>query len=302
MTLNEDRGALLRTERAIEGAVAAGTGRSCPPKLAAAIRHAVFPAGGRVRPSLCFAVAAACAEVVPPLADAAAASVELLHCASLVHDDLPCFDDAATRRGRPSVHRAFGEEMAVLVGDALIVMAFRNVAMASGAADRVVRVLQELSRGSGPEEGIIAGQAWESEERIDTPAYQHLKTGTLFEAALVAGALAVGADGEPWRAAGGRLGEAYQVADDLADLTDGAGGNGKPAGRDAALGRPNTAADLGVGGALERLASLIDAACQAVPPCAGAPGLRAALRKGAERLVPAELRRLRGLDVSSRKT
>src|SRR5271166_5032627 len=120
--------AIARIERAL-GAALAGTGAAGgPPLLAAAMHHAVFPRGARLRARLCLAVAAACGEDDPASSDAAAASIELLHCASLVHDDLPCFDDAATRRGRPSVHAAFGEPLAVLAGDALIVLAFQTIA------------------------------------------------------------------------------------------------------------------------------------------------------------------------------
>ena len=107
--------------------------REGPPLLAAAMRHAVFPGGARIRPQLCLAVARACGDAHPALADAAAAAIELLHCASLVHDDLPCFDDAATRRGQPSVHAAYGERLAVLAGDALIVLAFQTLAAAARA-------------------------------------------------------------------------------------------------------------------------------------------------------------------------
>jgi geranylgeranyl pyrophosphate synthase len=112
-------------------------------KLAAAMRHAVFPGGARIRPQLCLAVARACGDSDPALADAAAAAIELLHCASLVHDDLPCFDDAPLRRGRASVHCAFGERLAVLAGDALIVQAFQTLgghfrpAVVKGALHRV---------------------------------------------------------------------------------------------------------------------------------------------------------------------
>ncbi|MFN9479787.1 MAG: polyprenyl synthetase family protein, partial [Betaproteobacteria bacterium] len=90
-----------------------------PPRLAAAMRHAVFPGGARIRPRLCLAIAAASGDPDPDVTEAAAAAIELMHCASLVHDDLPCFDNARTRRGLPSVHAAFGERIAVLTGDAL---------------------------------------------------------------------------------------------------------------------------------------------------------------------------------------
>ena len=101
--------AITRIEHSLAMAVARGEAPDCPPKLVGAIRHAVFPGGARIRPQLCLAVAHACTNDDPELAEAAAVAIELLHCASLVHDDLPCFDDAQTRRGRASVHWAFGQ-------------------------------------------------------------------------------------------------------------------------------------------------------------------------------------------------
>jgi geranylgeranyl diphosphate synthase type II len=99
--------AQLRIEQALDAALRLGESAAAPPRLQAATRHAVFPGGARIRPRLCLAVAWACGDDRPPLADAAAVSIELLHCASLVHDDLPCFDDAAMRRGQASVHAAY---------------------------------------------------------------------------------------------------------------------------------------------------------------------------------------------------
>ena len=107
-----------RIEQALQAALATVAVPSCPPRLLAAMHHSVFPAGARVRPRLTLAVAAACGEDDPGATDAAACAIEFMHCASLVHDDLPCFDDAATRRGVPTVHKAFGEPLAVLAGDA----------------------------------------------------------------------------------------------------------------------------------------------------------------------------------------
>jgi geranylgeranyl diphosphate synthase type II len=109
--------AITRIEQSLAMALAAAEDASCPPKLASAVRHAVFPGGARIRPQLCLAVAQACGQDDPALSEAAAVAIELLHCASLVHDDLPCFDDAPTRRGRASVHWAFGQPLAVLAGD-----------------------------------------------------------------------------------------------------------------------------------------------------------------------------------------
>src|SRR5215470_14101640 len=136
--------AVSRIERALRTAIGRADAVACPPKLAAAMRHAVFPGGARVRPRLCLAVAAACGDDDPDLSDAAAASIELLHCASLVHDDLPCFDDAITRRGRPSVHKAFGEPLAVLAGDALIVLAFQTMARAACSPRRLTKLIASV--------------------------------------------------------------------------------------------------------------------------------------------------------------
>src|SRR6185436_7090968 len=126
-----DRLLVGRVERALEGALARATAPGCPPRLAQALREAVLSGGSRVRPQLCLLTAIACGDAHPALAESAACALELLHCASLVHDDLPCFDDADTRRGRPSIHRAFGQPLAVLVGDALIVAAFETLARAA---------------------------------------------------------------------------------------------------------------------------------------------------------------------------
>src|SRR5262249_46640124 len=123
--------AIGRIERCLSSALAAASSPAGPPMLAGAMSHAVFPRGARVRARLALAVSSACGDDDPAAADGAAAAIELLHCASLVHDDLPCFDDADIRRGRPSVHRAYGEPLAVLAGDALIVLAFQTLATGS---------------------------------------------------------------------------------------------------------------------------------------------------------------------------
>ena len=231
-----------RIERTLDNAVAYAEAPGAPPRLAEAIRYAVFPGGHRIRPRLCLAVSAACGDDDPAAAEAAAAAIELLHCASLVHDDLPCFDDAETRRQKPTVHVAFGEPLAVLTGDALIVLAFET--LARGAArnpQRLAALVGLVARAVGSPAGIVAGQAWESEEQVALSNYQQAKTGALFAAATVAGAAAAGATPLPWRLLGECLGEAYQVADDLRDVACRQEEIGKPAGRDATLGRPNAA-------------------------------------------------------------
>jgi geranylgeranyl diphosphate synthase type II len=277
-----------RIERALTTALEPPVDEAgCPPGLAAAVRHAVFPAGARIRPRLTLAVARACGDPDAPLVDAAAAAIELLHCASLVHDDLPCFDDAPLRRGRPSVHAAYGERLAVLAGDALIVLAFDVLARhGTGTPARLPAVLGAVARGVGMRGGIVAGQGWECEPCVPLSEYHREKTGALFAAATAAGAAAAGHDPRAWAPLGDRLGEAYQVADDLRDAVGDAESLGKPVGRDAALGRPSAVAELGLDGALARVRRLVGDAVDAVPPCAGADDLRAHVLGEAARLVP----------------
>ena len=158
-----------RIERTLAAAVASGEGRGGPPRLAAAIRHAVFPGGARIRPQLCLAVAQACGDDDPALADAAAAAIELLHCASLVHDDLPCFDDAADAPRPPvgalRLRRApggAGRRRADRAGlpDAGAIARSAAPQRAGAAARRT------SAAGVGMPLGIVAGQAWECEPRV----------------------------------------------------------------------------------------------------------------------------------------
>ncbi len=284
--------AATRIETALERAIARNIGLGSPPRLTAAVRYAVFPGGARIRPRLCVAVSQACAGRVTADAVLAAVSIEFLHCASLVHDDLPCFDDAAMRRGRPSLHRAFGEPLAILAGDALIVLAFQALAGAGDASRTVLpMLLRTIARGAGMPGGIVAGQAWECEPEVELSSYHRAKTGGLFAAAAVAGAVASGAEGSVWHAFGEYMGEAYQVADDLRDVASDDAELGKPVGKDAALGRPSAVAQLGVAGALQRLEQLVTSAIDAVPACAGAAELRAHVSTESSRLVPRKLAR-----------
>jgi geranylgeranyl diphosphate synthase type II len=278
---------LARIEQALDTALAQHEIPGAPPKLASAIRHAVFPGGARIRPQLCIAVARACGDDEPGLADAAAVALELMHCASLVHDDLPCFDDAATRRGRPSVQAAFGEPLAVLAGDAMIVRAFQVLGEAAASApQRLGPLLAIIAGGTGTPFGIVAGQAWEAEPRVALSDYQRAKSGALFAAATAAGAEAAGAEGRIWRGLGDRLGEAYQVADDIRDVLSDPAVLGKPIGQDVLLGRPSSARELGLDGAIFHFESLVAQAIAAIPDCAGAPRLRALVWMESERLVP----------------
>ena len=278
-----------RIERTLNEAVAMAEVAECPPRLAAAMRYAVFPKGARIRPRLCHSVSAACGEDHPAATEAAGAALELLHCASLVHDDLPCFDAADTRRGRPSVHKAFGEPLAVLAGDALIVLAFQTLARLQCAPDRLALLTLTVARSVGVPSGIVAGQAWECEPQIDLAHYHRAKTGALFAAAAVAGAAAAGADAEPWRMLGEKLGEAYQVADDIRDAAADEDEIGKPVGKDLALGRPSAVIAYGLDGAVQHLHRLVRDAIDAMPPCINGAELKSLMLSEARRLVPAKL-------------
>jgi geranylgeranyl diphosphate synthase type II len=277
----------VRIEKALKDAISHASGPSGPPLLSAALRYAVFPGGARVRPRLSLAVAQACGDPCPDLADAAATAIELLHCASLVHDDLPCFDDADVRRGKPSVHKAYGQPLAVLAGDALIILAFQTLARcAASAPDRLAPLLMIVSEAVGAPNGIVAGQAWECEPSVRLSEYHKAKTGSLFAAATVGGALAAGAEPEPWRRLGECLGEAFQVADDICDLTANPAERGKPGNQDVAHERPNAAAAFGIEGAGRRLEALLAEAMASIPPCEGAQQLRLAIAVQSQPFLP----------------
>lgn len=279
-----------RIDRALQEALQGVSGPRTPPGLVAATRHAVFPGGARIRPRLCLAVAGACGDDQPVLSLAAATAVELMHCASLVHDDLPCFDDAPTRRGQPSVHARYGERLAVLAGDALMVLAFQVLARHGGSApERLARLVGALGDGIGMPEGIIAGQAWECEPAVPLNEYQRAKTAALFVTACRCGALAAGAPAQPWESLGAALGEAYQVADDIRDLVADAAAIGKPTGQDASHGRPNAATQWGMAPTVRRFRQLVTRAVDAIPSCRGRAGMQALVRSEGERLVPTTL-------------
>jgi geranylgeranyl diphosphate synthase type II len=278
---------MKRIEQALETAVSKGVGKGCPPRLAAAAHHAVFPGGGRVRPRLCFAVAQACGENDPQVTDAAAVALELLHCASLVHDDLPCFDNAAVRRGQPTIHHAYDERIAILVGDALIVLAFEQLTwQTSHVPERLAALTRIMSRAVGMNHGIIGGQAWECEPKIELTDYHREKTAALFAAATEAGAAATGIDAEPWRGLGENLGLAYQVADDLRDVVSNPELLGKPIGQDRIHNRPSAVTDFGETGALKRLEECVQQAIHSIPDCAGARELEQLVRAEIQRLLP----------------
>ena len=278
--------AKVRIERAIEMALSRVTGADCPRGLAAAMQYAVFPGGHRIRPRLCVAVAEAHEGADPALVDAALSSLEFLHCASLVHDDMPCFDDAELRRGKPSVHVAFGESLALMCGDALIVLAFQTIATSARIAPRRSgELLSIVSEAVGAPNGIVAGQSWECESTVPLEDYQRAKTGVLFRAATLAGAAAAGAEDPSWGELGDVIGAAYQIADDLMDSVGDPDLIGKPVGQDDRLDRPSAVRAHGVKGATSLLRNRIEAAVESVPDCPGKHVLRKMIHQEASRLL-----------------
>ncbi|MCL4104896.1 UNVERIFIED_CONTAM: hypothetical protein GTU68_018603 [Idotea baltica] len=275
----------------MQRAIALGQGKrtmsAAPPLLSSALNYAVTPGGARIRPTILMSVAMACGDDQPRLSDAAAVALELIHCASLVHDDMPCFDDADLRRGKPSVHKVYSEPLALLTGDSLIVLAFEVLAR-EAACDpmRVAQLVLTLAQRTGMPNGICAGQGWESESTVDLSAYHRAKTGALFIAATQMGAVAAGQEPEEWEELGARIGEAFQVADDLRDALYDEQALGKPAGQDDLHGRPNAVSHLGVEGAIKRLKDILGGAIASIPSCPGEAALAAMVTAQAERLTP----------------
>jgi len=277
-------------ERALERALSFATVGDRPPLLCRAAEHAVFAGGARVRPRLCLAVAEACGNPYPEASMAAGVAIELLHSASLVHDDLPCFDDSDLRRGKPSVHIAYGQPLAVLAGDALIVLAFETLARECAVTPhRIAPLIATIARAVGMPNGIVAGQAWESEPHIDVEEYHRTKTAALFVGSTAAGATAADSDPQPWMEVGVQLGAAYQVADDLRDRMASAKEIGKPCRQDAGNGQPNMVDQLGVPECLAKLQEHVTQAVDAVPDVPGSDGLRGLIHGEVKRLMPRKL-------------
>ncbi|MEO6927587.1 MAG: farnesyl diphosphate synthase [Casimicrobiaceae bacterium] len=238
--------------------------------LAGAMRYATLGGGKRVRALLAYA-AGEFAGAEGADVDAVAAAVELIHAYSLVHDDLPCMDNDAMRRGRPSCHVAFGEAIALLAGDALQALAFAQLAKMSGDAARACAILAEASGVLGMAAGQAIDLAATGEVMsIDSLEAMHrLKTGALIRAAVTLGSLAGETDGDEaialdrYAAASGL---AFQVVDDILDVEGSLASLGKTAGKDAEQGKPTYVATLGVDAARHHAAHLRAEAHAALAP------------------------------------
>jgi farnesyl diphosphate synthase len=204
----------------------------------------------------------------------AAAAVEALHAYSLVHDDLPAMDDDDLRRGLPTVHVKWDEATAILTGDALQTLAFELLAdPVLGPADRRIAMVAGLAQASGAE-GMVLGQALDiAAETSEIPLtlaqitrLQAGKTGALIRFSAEAGAILAGADQRPLSAYATALGLAFQITDDILDVTGDAATTGKRVGKDAAAGKATFVSLLGLDGAKDRATALVDDACAALTP------------------------------------
>lgn len=259
----------LLDDRALSGEIAR------PERLMAAMRHGVLNGGKRLRPFLVME-SAALFSADGEAALRVAAALECVHCYSLIHDDLPAMDDDDLRRGQPTVHRAFDEATAILAGDALLTLAFDIIAGEATAlpAERRAALVLALARAAGPG-GMVGGQKLDLEAEQTPPdeagiiRLQAMKTGALIRFACEAGALIAGApadDRERLAEFGSAIGLAFQLADDLLDLTADASQMGKATGKDAAAGKATLVALHGANWARGQLHGLVQQAHALLEP------------------------------------
>ena len=174
-----------------------------------------------------------------------------------------------------------------LTGDSLIVLAFETLARAGEEDPRTaLDLVLTLGKRTGMPFGICAGQGWESEADVDLKAYHLAKTGALFMAATEMGAISAGQDPEPWVELGARIGEAFQVADDLRDALMDEATLGKPVGQDDLHGRPNAVSTYGVEGATRHLRDILAGAIASIPSCPGEAALAHRVRATADKIIP----------------
>lgn len=276
----------LLDDRALSGEIAR------PDRLMAAMRHGVLNGGKRLRPFLVME-SAALFSADGEAALRIAAALECVHCYSLIHDDLPAMDDDDLRRGQPTVHKAFDEATAILAGDALLTLAFDIIADEATMlpAERRAALVLALARAAGAG-GMVGGQKLDLEAEQAPPdeagiiRLQAMKTGALIRFACEAGALIAGApaeDRERLAEFGSAIGLAFQLADDLLDLTADASQMGKATGKDAAAGKATLVALHGANWARSQLHGLVEQAHELLAPY----GERALLLKEAAIFVAA---------------
>jgi geranylgeranyl diphosphate synthase, type II len=213
-----------------------------PPSIHEALRYCVFAGGKRVRPILCLESARIFSADVTPVLPVACA-LEFIHTYSLIHDDLPALDNDDLRRGHPTCHVKFGEANAILAGDALLTLAFEVLAGADIEATRRVALIGEIATAAGTRGGMVGGQVADLEaegQQVSPEMLEYIhrsKTAALIRASVVAGAIAGGGaeeDIERLRRFGDQIGWAFQVTDDILDVTESSAALGKTAGKDQA--------------------------------------------------------------------
>ena len=245
-----------------------------PEQLHRAMRYSLFAGGKRLRPALVLAAGEAFGADTDDLMPAACA-IEMIHTYSLIHDDLPAMDNDDLRRGRPTCHKAFGEAVAILAGDALLTQAFRVLAAYSQKrdAERQVRVIREVATAAGTVDALIGGQMADIEsegKKVDASALEYIhrsKTGAMISASVVVGGTVAGASEdqiEKLRGYGQRIGLAFQIADDILDVTSTSEQLGKTPGKDQAANKATYPAIFGIAGSQARARELVEQAVEIV--------------------------------------
>lgn len=241
-----------------------------PRQLHRAMRYSLLAGGKRLRPALVLASGEAFGAAADDLMPAACA-IEMIHTYSLIHDDLPAMDNDDLRRGRPTCHKAFGEAVAILAGDALLTQAFRVLSADGPRRDpaKQVRVIREIATAAGSVEGMIGGQMADIENEgkpVDAETLEHIhrsKTGALFTAAAVIGGIIAGATEDQLaklRAYGERIGLAFQIADDILDVTSTSERLGKTPGKDLVASKATYPSVHGIEASERRACELVDEA------------------------------------------
>jgi len=240
-----------------------------PVSIHKAMRHSVFAGGKRLRPVLCMETGRMVAGSLPTGIEELGAALEMLHTYSLIHDDLPALDNDDLRRGRPTCHKAFGEAIAILAGDALQTQAYEVLAQLKCPAEARVRIIAEIAHGTGTIDGMIGGQVVDLEAEHTQPTAEMLeyihrsKTAALITASLVSGGLYAGAKDSQvakLRAFGLAIGLAFQIVDDVLDVTQTSEQLGKTAGKDTASEKATYPALFGIDASVKKADALVNEA------------------------------------------
>jgi geranylgeranyl diphosphate synthase type II len=285
-----------RTDRALDRLLPPVT--ETPTSIHGAMRHSVFAGGKRLRPMLAMEAARTINAVhggsgLPEGIEDLGAAIEMLHTYSLIHDDLPALDNDDLRRGKPTCHVAFGEAIAILAGDALQTLAYQTLAGMRCSAQRAVRIVGLIAEATGTVEGMIGGQVLDLEGEHTKPtaasvlAIHRAKTGALIRVSIVAGGVYAGAEAEDVRRLtefGSKSGLAFQIVDDVLDMTQDSEHLGKTAGKDVASDKATWPAVFGIEASRKDASRFINEAFAALEPHgAAADGLKAVARYLVER-------------------